>query len=168
MYRLRHFYARRLLGFFSFFSLVKMLYSIKKRLTSDLLEDLLHAAASLVTLLPLGVHSRGRVQSSPGDVGAAAAAGEASQAAAAAAARGRGSGPPPGTSRRPVCFHDPILGLKPGVISAPRLSGWRGRSANHSPETQVLVPDVFHLYPLAGLEPVRQPGGRALLRSDSG
>lgn len=115
---------------------------------------MLHAAAPLMTFLLLGVHIR--VQSSSGNVGAAAAAAsEASQAAAAAAARGRGSGPPPGTSRRPVGFHNPVLGLKPGVISAPRFSGWRGRSANHSPETQVLVPDVFHLYPLAGLEPVR-------------
>lgn len=150
-------------------SLVKNVSSIKKRLTPDLLEDLLHAAAPLVTLQLLGVHRRGRVQSSSGSLAAAAAAaGEAAQAAAAAAARGRGSGPPPGTSRRPVCFHDPVLGLKPGVVSAPRLSGWRRRSADHSPETQVLVPDVFHLDPLAGLQSVRQPGGRALLRSDSG
>lgn len=152
-----------------FFSpLVKNVSSIKKRLTPDLLEDLLHAAAPLVALQLLGVHRRGRVESSSGSLAAAAAAGEAAQAAAAAAARGRGSRPPPGTSRRPVCFHDPVLGLKPGVISAPRLSGWRRRSADHSPETQVLAPDVFHLDPLAGLQSVRQPGGRALLRSDSG
>lgn len=153
-----------------FFSFVTNLQSIKKnkRLTSDLLEDLLHAAASLVTLRLLGIHCRGRQQSSSGKVGAAASASEAPQAAAAAAARGRGSGPPPGTSRRPVGFHDRILGLKPGIISAPRLSWWWGRGANHSPETQVLVLDVFHLYPLAGVDPVRQPGRRALLRSDSG
>lgn len=144
---------------------------MEKCLTSDLLEDLLHAAASLVAVLLLGVHRRGRVQSSSGKLGAAAAAREAPQAAAAAAARGRGSGPPAGTSRRPVGIHDPILGLKPGIISAPRLSGWRGRGANDTAETQVLVLDVFHLYALAGVEPALQPGSRALrglLRSDSG
>lgn len=139
--------------------------SIKRPLTSDLLQDLLHAAAPLAAPPLPGVHSRARVRCSSGDVGAAAAAaaGEASQAAAAAAARGRGSGPPPGTCRRPVGFHDCILGLEPGVVSAPRLPGWRRRGANPSPETQVLVPDVFHLDALAG----RQPG-RAALRPDAG
>lgn len=41
-------------------------------------------------VLLLSIHSRGRVQSSSGDVGAAAPAGVAAQAAAAAAAGGRG------------------------------------------------------------------------------
>lgn len=61
----------------SFFILLQT-YKHKKPLTSDLLEDLLHTAASLVTLLLLGVHCRGREQSSSGKVGAAASASEAS------------------------------------------------------------------------------------------
>lgn len=74
-----HLYAQRLV-----FSFVTNLQSIKKknkqkkRLTSDLLEDLLHAATSLVTLRLLGIHCRGRVQSSSGKVGAAASASKAS------------------------------------------------------------------------------------------
>lgn len=136
--------------------------------TSDLLEDLLHAAAPLVALLLLGIHCGAGDQPSPGKLGAAAHASEASQAAAAAAARGRGRGPPPGTRRGPVGLQDRILGLEPGVVSAPRLSGWWGRGADRSPEPQVLVLDGLHLYPLAGVDPVRPPGRRALLRSDSG
>lgn len=100
-------------------------------------------------VLLLGIHSRGRVQSSSGDVGAAAPAGVAAQAAAAAAAGGRGHRPPPGTRWRPVGFHDLVLGLEPRVIPTPRLSGRRGRGAYDSPETQVLVLDVLHLYPFA-------------------
>lgn len=140
-------------------------------LTSDLLEDLLHAATSLMTVLLLGINSRGRIQPSTGDVGAAAAAGEASQAAAAAAAGGRGHRSPPGTCRRPVGFHNLILGLKPRVISTPRLPRRRWRGANYSTDAKVLMLDVLHLYPLAWVESVRQPGRLTLrerLRSDPG
>lgn len=122
-------------------------------------------------VLLLAINSRGRVKSSPGDVSAAAAAGEAAQAAAAAAAGGRGHRPPPGTRRRPVRFHNLILGLKARVIATPGLSRRRGRGAYYTPETQVLMLDVLHLYPFAGVESVRQPASlalRQLLRSDSG
>lgn len=56
-------------------------------LTSDFVEQLLHAAEVLMPALLL--HSRVRIQSSSGDVGAAASAGVAAQTAAAAAG-GRG------------------------------------------------------------------------------
>lgn len=140
-------------------------------LTSDLLEDLLHAAAPLVPVLLLGIRRRARVQSSPGDVAAAARASEAAQAAAAAAAGGRGHRPPPGTRRRPVGFHDLILGLETRVIPAPRLSRRRGRGARDSPEAQVSMLDVLHLYALARVQCVGRPVSlavRGLLRSDAG
>lgn len=123
-----------------------------------------------MSILLLGIHSRGRVQSSSGDVGAASPARVATQAAAAAAARGRGNWSP-GTRWRPVHFHNLILGLKPRVIPTPRLSGRRRRSARAAFETQVLMLDVLHLYPLVSVQSVRQPTALALgrlLRSDSG
>lgn len=119
----------------------------------------------------LGIHGRGRVQSSPGDVGAASPAGEAPQAAAAAAAGGRGHRSPPGTRRRPVGLHDLILGLKARVIPTPGLSRRRGRGAYDSPQAQVLMLDVLHLDSLGRVRSVRRPGAmalRQLLRSDSG
>lgn len=116
----------------------------------------------------LGVSRGARVQPSSGELAAAAPAGEAAQAAAAAAAGGRGRGPPPGARRRPVGFHDPVLGLEPGIVPAPRLSGRRGRRADRSPETRVLVLDVLHLDALAGVEPGLQPSTAALRSSGSG
>lgn len=115
-----------------------------------------------MSVLLLGIHSRGRVESSSGDVGAAASAGVAAQTAAAAAARGRGNWPSPRTRWRPVHFHNLILGLKTRVIPTPRLSGRRRRSAHDTSETQVLMLDVLHLYPLAGVQSVRQPTALAL------
>lgn len=116
-------------------------------------------------LLLLAIHSRGRVQSSSGDVGAAAPAVVAAQAAAAAAAaRGRGHRPPPRTRWRPVGFHNLILGLETRVVSTPRLSGRRGRGAYDSSEAQVLMLDVLHLDPLAGVESVRRQPASLTLR----
>lgn len=143
----------------------------RELLTSNLLEYLLHTAAVVMPVLLLSIHSRGRVQSSSGDVGAAAPAGVAAQAAAAAAAGGRGDWSPPGTRWRPVSFHNLILGFKTRVIPTPRLPGRWGRSAYDSSETQVLMLDVLHLYPFARVQSVGQPARlalRQLLRSDSG
>lgn len=109
-------------------------------------------------LLP-GVYGwgRGRVESSSGDLGAAAPA-----VVAAAAAGGRGHRPSPGTRLRPVRLHDLFLRLEHRVVAAPRLPGrWR-RGAYHPSETQVLVLDVLHLYPLAGVRSLGRPAGLAL------
>lgn len=138
------------------------------------MQYLLHAAGSLVSVLMLAIHGRGRVQSSAGDARAAAAASEATQATAAAAAAGRrGHRPPPGTRWRPVGLHDLILWLKARVVPAPGLSGWRRRGADDSPQAQVLMLDVLHLDALGRVRSVRRPGRLVLrrlllLRSDSG
>lgn len=142
-----------------------------QRLTSDFLQYLLQTVGVIMSVLLLRIHSRSRVESSSGDLGAASPAGVAAQAAAAAAARGRGNRPPPWTGWRPVGLHDLVLGLKTRVIPTPRLSGRRGRSPDDSSETQVLMLDVLHLYPLAGVQSVRRPAALTvgwLLRSDSG
>lgn len=122
----------------------------------------------------LAIHGRGRVQSSAGNARAAAPASEAAEAAAAAAAAaaagGRGHRPPPGTRWRPVGLHDLILWLEARVVPAPGLSGRRGRGADDTPQTQVLMLDVLHLDALGRVCSVRRPAGLVLLLlwSDSG
>lgn len=125
-----------------------ILYNTNKKSspTSDFLEYLLQTAGVPMPVLLL--QSRGWIESSSGDVGAAAPTVVATQtAAAAAAAGGRGRRPSPGTRLRPVCFHDLVLWFKTRVIPAPRLSRRWGRGAYDSTETQVLMLDVLHLYP---------------------
>lgn len=126
-------------------------YSDKSnRLTSELLQYVLHTAGVLPPVLLLAIRGRGRVQCRPGEVRAAAPAGVAAQAAAAAAAGGRGRRPPAGARRRPVGLHDLIPGLEPRVVPAPRLPRRGGRGARGPSETQVPVLDVLHLDPVAG------------------
>lgn len=122
-------------------------------LTSDILKYPLHTAGMLVSVLLLAIQGLGGIQSSSGDLSATARAGVAAMAAAAAAAAGgRERRPPAGTCLRPVCLHDFLLWFKDRVIPAPRLSGRRGRRACDSPEARILMLDVLHLYPLAGVE----------------